>query len=344
MAGVKAIDWAGSLSILGLTLMLLLGLDFGGETFPWSSPKVICLIVFGSLCSLLFIYAEKRLAKYPLIPLKLFSERSNVAALLASFFHGMTFIAGEYYMPLYFQSAKESSALRSGTLLVPLIVTTATFGIMTGVFIHATGRYRELIWIGSAFLTLGNGLYISLHADTPIAKVIGFQILAGIGSGLQFEPPLVALQAFSEQDDVATATSTFSFIRSMALAISVILGGVVFQNSMNAQQPHLRAAGLSPKLLKMLSGKEAAANVMITHTLQDPVQKHAVKTAFAWSVRNMWIMYTCLSFLGFVSGWFVKMKKLSKEHTETITGLKEKILHPQQSRRASEGSVPQIQG
>jgi hypothetical protein len=32
--GFKAIDWLGSLSILALTLMLLLGLEFGGATFP----------------------------------------------------------------------------------------------------------------------------------------------------------------------------------------------------------------------------------------------------------------------------------------------------------------------
>lgn len=88
MDGIKAIDWFGSLSVLGLTLMLLLGLDFGGVTFAWSSSQVICLIVFGALCSLLFIYSEKRLAKYPLMPLGIFSRLSNIAALAVTFAHG----------------------------------------------------------------------------------------------------------------------------------------------------------------------------------------------------------------------------------------------------------------
>lgn len=88
MVGVKAIDWFGSVSVLGLTLMLLLGLDFGGETFAWSSPQVICLIVFGALCSLLFIYSEKRLAKYPLMPLSIFARLSNLATLAVAFAHG----------------------------------------------------------------------------------------------------------------------------------------------------------------------------------------------------------------------------------------------------------------
>lgn len=74
--GLKALDWAGTLSILGVTLMLLLGLEFGGQTFPWASPRVICLIVFGSLMSLVFIFSEKKLAKYPLMPLSIFGNRS----------------------------------------------------------------------------------------------------------------------------------------------------------------------------------------------------------------------------------------------------------------------------
>ena len=332
LVGVKAIDWAGSLSILALTLMLLLGLDFGGDTFPWSSPKVICLIVFGALCSLLFIYSEKRLAKYPLIPLHLFTESSNLASLAVCACHGATFIAGEFYMPLYFQSVKAASPLRSGVLLVPLIVSTAAFGILTGIFIHQTGKYRVLIWIGTSLLTLGTGLYISMTPATSIATVVGFQIIAGIGSGLLFEPPLIALQAHTEQDDVATATSTFSFLRCLALAISVILGGVVFQNSMDSRASSLRAAGLGPKLLEMLNGKNAAANTHIAATIKNAVQKRAVEDAFAYSMRNMWIMYTCFGFLGVVAGVWIKGKELSTDHTETVTGIKEKLLHPTRSR------------
>lgn len=97
--GLKAIDWFGTFSILGVVLMLLLGLDFGGATFPWSSPTVICLIVFGSLCLIIFVFSEKKLAKYPLMPLELFRNWSTNAAFAVCFCHGMVFIVSEYYLP-----------------------------------------------------------------------------------------------------------------------------------------------------------------------------------------------------------------------------------------------------
>ena len=86
--GIRAIDWFGCISILGVTVMLLLGLDLGGAVYPWGSAKVICLIVFGSLMILVFIYSEKKIAKYPIIPLSLFRTR-NAATLLVSFCHGV---------------------------------------------------------------------------------------------------------------------------------------------------------------------------------------------------------------------------------------------------------------
>ncbi len=86
--GIKAVDWFGCVSILGVTVMLLLGLDLGGAVYPWGSAKIICLIVFGSLMILVFIYSEKKLAKYPVIPLSLFGTR-NAATMLVSFCHGM---------------------------------------------------------------------------------------------------------------------------------------------------------------------------------------------------------------------------------------------------------------
>lgn len=89
MEGLKAIDWFGSFAILGATVMFLMGLDFGGVTFPWGSPKVICLVVFGLAMVGLFLLSEAKFAKFPVMPLGLFNRRSNVAALMVCFCHGL---------------------------------------------------------------------------------------------------------------------------------------------------------------------------------------------------------------------------------------------------------------
>ncbi|KAL3475405.1 major facilitator superfamily domain-containing protein [Aspergillus californicus] len=322
--GIKAVDWFGSFSILAISVMVLLGLDFGGDTFPWNSPKVICLIVFGALMSIIFIYSEKRLAKYPLMPLHIFNSRSNIACFLVDFTHGFAFLGAEYYLPLYFQSAKEASPFHSGLLILPFILTESFTSLSVGILIHRTGRYQGVIWLGMALVTLGTGLFINYNTASTLGKIIGYQIISGFGCGLLFFPPLLALQSNIPPKDTATATATFGFVRNIAMALSVVLGGVVFQNSMLLRKSRLVDAGLSDTLLSEFAGAEAAANVLAVKDVADPFQRQAVKDAFSWSIRNIWILYTALAAVGLVASAFITKRQLSREHVETKTGLKEK--------------------
>ena len=170
-------------------------------------------------------------------------------------------------------------------------------------------------------MTLGTGLFISMDVQTPIATIIGFEIIEGIGAGLLFEPPLLAIQQGVHQDEVGTATSTQFFTRTLAISLGVILGGIVFQQSMDLWRSALQQAGLSSGILDAFAGKNAGANIHLARGLP-PAQELAVKQAFAWSIRNMFIMFTCVSTVAIVASLFVVRTKLSKEHRETVTGIK----------------------
>lgn len=207
-------------------------------------------------------------------------------------------------------------------MILPIVVTEAAMGILTGIVIHRTGRYLELIWAGTILLTLGFGLLVDLNAYSTLREIIPFQIAVGLGSGLLFEPPLIALQSLVSQDDTATATATFAFIRDLATALSVVIGGVVFQNGMQLRAPQMRASGLPINVMEEFSGSAAAANVMVISTLKNPAQKRVVKEAFAWSLRNIWILFTSVGVCGIVATAFIGKQILGKEHTETRTGLK----------------------
>lgn len=319
--GLRALDWIGTFAILAATLLVLFGLNFGGVLSPWSSPKVICLILFGMLLFGFFLFGEQRLATYPLMPLTIFTHSANNAIFLISFAHAMVLIGIEYYLPLYFQSVQQASPLRSGLLLLPLIGMQAALEILNGILIHRTGRYRETIWAGVTLMTLGTGLYITLGTGTSVAMVIGLEIIGAFGPALLFQGPMVAIQNTVSQAETAAATACLGFIRSLAMALSVVVGGVVFQNSMDARHSTFVAAGFNETVLEALSGSQAAANVGITQLIQDTVQRQVVLEAFAWSMRNLFILYTCLAAVTMVAIVFIKHRSLNTEHTETKTGI-----------------------
>lgn len=211
--------------------------------------------------------------------------------------------------------------MRSGVLILPLVLAEAFSGILTGAIIHRTGRYLELIWVGLVLMAIGNGLYIHLDAFSSLGEIIGYQFLSGFGAGFLFQTPIIAIQAMVSQEDTATATATLGFIRNMATASSIVIGGVVFQNSMGRTKPSLLAAGMSETLAEKMTGDSAAANVEYIKEIHNAAQLLAVKEAFAWSMRNMWILYTCMSGLGVVFSAFILKARLNKEHVETTTGL-----------------------
>lgn len=232
--------------------------------------------------------------------------------------------AAEYYLPLYFQAVREASPLSSGLLILPLIITEAIIAIATGVIIHQSGRYIELIWVGMALLTLGNGLYIIFGAASSLGSIVAIQIVAGIGVGLLFDPPLIALQALVSQDDTATATATLGFVRSTGVSLSIVIGGVVLQNGMGLQKPKLQQLGLPADLVEVLSGPTAAINIGLIRTISDPLQKLGVKAAYALSLKNLWILCTGMAACGLFAVALITQKELSREHTETKPGIKEK--------------------
>ena len=147
-------------------------------------------------------------------------------------------------------------------------------------------------------------------------------MIASQGHSILLEAPLIAIQSQVKQEDVATATATMAFVRNIAVSISVIVCGTIFQNSMSNRNGYLRAAGLPHDLLDQLDGENALANVMLPSTLENPAWEFAAKQAFAWATRNMWIVLTVMAFLALVASLFVEAAHLGTEHVETVTGLR----------------------
>ena len=318
-AGIRAIDWIGVLTIVGGVVMFLLGLEAGGITHPWTSAFTLCLIIFGLVTIGLFFVHEWKFAKYPVMPVRLFKNRSNCAALLTSFCHGSTFIAGSYFLPLYFQTVLGANALLSGVYLLPYVLALSFQSAAVGIFIRKTGRYLEPIIFGMGLMTLGFGLFIDLPSYPSWARIIIFQIIAGIGVGPNFQAPLIAIQTTVRPSDIATATGTFGFIRQLSTSISVVIGGVIFQNEMAKKAGMLRSV-FPPAEATMITASSSGSDTAFLRTLHGH-QKAVVDQAYAASLQKMWIYYVCIAAFGLFTSCFIRRKTLSKSHEKSRQGL-----------------------
>ena len=321
VAGLKAIDWLGSFTVAGGTVMFLLGLEFGGVSFPWASATVISLLVFGVAVWALFVLNEWKVAQHPVMPLRLFKRQSNVAALVVCFSQAATFVSGSYFLPLYFQAVLGATPLLSGIYIFPYAISLSLTSAVVGIYISKTGQYLPAIYFGFLTMTLGFGLYIDFPPYASWARIVVYQIIAGVGAGPNFQAPLIALQSLVEPKDIATATATNGFIRILAQSISVVIGGVIFQNGMQKRSA-LLAAALPASVAEQLSGGSAGANTAVVAALP-PAQRAVATRAYTEALRTMWVFYVCVSALGLVATLFIGRYTLSKKLEVQRTGLTE---------------------
>ena len=281
---LRTIDWGGSILIVGGTIMLLYGLEFGsGGLKSWSSPLVIGLLVSGMLALILFSLYEWHIATDPVVPVKIFATRATMATLGVAACHAIVFIAYDYFLPLYFQSVLGLVPITSGLLLFALVVPMSIMASATGFFVKRTGAFRLAMWFGLGVMTLGTGLFISLDAHIVWAKVIIFQIIAGVGAGPLFQSPLIALQTHLKPSEMAPGTSGLTFLRSLCTSVSIVVGGVLLQHGLDSQT--------------FLSNRE-----------DGPTSTAVSKGVYVSALGDMWIFYTLICGLGLFFALLVPRK------------------------------------
>ncbi len=319
--GLAAVDWLGSLTIIGGTLMVLLGLTLGGVVFPWNSATVVSLIACGGLVACLFPARRVEVRQVPpVIPLRLFNKRASLAAPGLLLLPRLRLHLRELLPAPLLPGRPGRQPAAVGVYILPFSITVAIFSAGSGIFIRKTGRYLPAILFGFVMMTLGFGLLTDLGPTTDWARIVCFQIIAAIGVGPNFQAPLIALQTTVEQRDIASATATFGFIRQLSTSMSVAIGGVVFQNGMQKQLPALMQS-LGPAIANLLSGSNAAASVGLVARLPGS-QGDQARAAYWNSLRDMYIMYVSFAALGLLVSLFVGQRTLSKDHQEHKTGLK----------------------
>jgi MFS family permease len=87
LRGIQAIDWLGTLDILGLSIMILLGLNIGGAITLGVHPRSFVFLCLGSSGAFCLCFMA-RFAKNPLMPLHILRHHLNSASILVCFCHG----------------------------------------------------------------------------------------------------------------------------------------------------------------------------------------------------------------------------------------------------------------
>ncbi|KAM0279245.1 hypothetical protein ACHAQH_004702 [Verticillium albo-atrum] len=320
--GLAAIDWLGTFTFTTATIMFLLGLELGGIDHPWDSPEVLCLLIFGLAMYALFALTQLRLARYPLMPPRLFANPSVLAVYGATFAHGLAFAGLAFFLPLYFQGVLGASPVDSGVWLLAVAVPLAICTVGVGVAIRATGRYVEIVRTAMGLMVLGMGLFTTFPARRDWVRILMFQAVAAVGVAPNLQALLIALQALVAREDLATGTATFAFVRNVAVGVGVVIGQVIFRGAMGEKIGVLVEAGVNRGLAEELAGGSTIASIGRDVALGlGERQGKVFREVMAQSLSRLWVFYSVAAGLGLVLTFFIRQVELSSTHVAMEAGV-----------------------
>jgi MFS family permease len=281
----------------------------------FGTPVVLVLVVFGCLLHLVFPatqwWQDKR-GRSPILPLRIFSDISNLSALGVCACDALAFNSVAYFLPLYFQIVRGESPSISGVCMLAVAIPLAIISFASGYLIDKTGRFLETLQAGLLLMTIGVGLLISLEAVQDMGKIIVILCIIGLGFGPNFGAPLIALQTRIRDTDIATGTAAFGFVRMIFGAIGVVVGQVIFQLLLTPKFRDFVEAGVPQDVAYQLARGEAISQAQAVAALPEH-QRLVARAGITRALRGTWIFYTVMSALGLMVSFGIKRKKLQRE-------------------------------
>jgi EmrB/QacA subfamily drug resistance transporter len=210
------------LGVLGLVFGIVRGNDAG-----WDSAEVIGSLAAGALLLAAFVWWESRAAA-PLLPLRLFRDRSFTAANLVGFWFSFGMFGTVFVLIQFLQVVQGASPLEAGVQTMPWTLAPMFIAPVAGALAPRVGT-RTLIVAGLA-LQAAALVWLALELDPAAAygTLVAPFLMAGVGMALVFAPMSTAVLANMPEDDHAKASGTNSTLREVGVALGVAVLTAVF--------------------------------------------------------------------------------------------------------------------
>lgn len=297
------VDWAGAFFVTAAVSLLLLWVTFADDKYDWMSWQTGAMVGGAVLLTLIFLLVESR-ASEPIIPLRLFRNRTIALASLASLFVGIAMFAGTVYFSQYFQLARDKSPTMSGVMTIPMIGGLFISSTVSGIIITKTGRWKAWLLTGGVLLTAGLGLLSTMRYDTPYWHIGIFMALMGLGVGMMMQNLVLCTQNQVAPSDLGAASSVVTFFRSLGGAVGVsVLGSV-----MSSRISHYAAdtiGTLSPQE-QAAAAKASGSGTIPDMDLLPPGIRTWLESAYGHGIADIFLYVAPIALLGFLVTVFIK--------------------------------------
>ncbi|MFE5329599.1 MFS transporter [Embleya sp. NPDC056575] len=218
----RRFDLPGALGVTGGSTLLVAALVEGPE-LGWGDPLVIGAFILAVLLLAVFAVVEAR-TRDPLMPFRLFRNRSLTVGMGITFIYMATFGVLPYFLTVLLQSVHGYSALESGlAFLIPSVAIAA--GTQLGERLATRLGNRRTLIIGFVIGAIGTAaLAVGFDEGAGYGVLVPGLVVSGIGQGIVWTAMWIAAATGTAPAEQGVANG----IASTALNLGNAIGLAVF--------------------------------------------------------------------------------------------------------------------
>ncbi|SDI89632.1 drug resistance transporter, EmrB/QacA subfamily [Frankineae bacterium MT45] len=210
----------------------------------WANTETYLL--FGAAAVLLigFVYFEAKVAKEPMMPMRIFANRSRSGAYIVMLVVGAAMFGLFYFVTYFIQQVLGYSALKAGFAFLPVAITIGITAQIAGKALPKAGP-KALITGGTALLVVAMLLLSTVTAEsTYLGKLLPGMIILAIAMGLIFVPITSVAVSNVRNTDAGLASALLNVGQQVGGAIGLsVLATVAATTGKNYANDHIADAG-----------------------------------------------------------------------------------------------------
>jgi EmrB/QacA subfamily drug resistance transporter len=216
----RSLDLPGALTVTGGLVVLVYAI-VRTETYRWTAWQTLAPLGLAALLLGAFLLVEGRLARSPLMPLRIFRSRAVSGANVVIMLLFGAMFASWYFQTLYMQEVLGYSPLQAGYAFLPQTIAIAVGAQVTSRLVTRFGP-RTLLAIGPTVAAVGHAWLTRVTPGSSFAGgLLMPTVLTGLGFGLSVTPLALAGTSGVPRRDAGLASGLLNSNRTVGAAVGL---------------------------------------------------------------------------------------------------------------------------
>jgi EmrB/QacA subfamily drug resistance transporter len=247
------LDVPGAITGTGGLLAVVYGLTHAGNpSYGWGDPWTITSLVAGLILLALFIAVESRV-EHPLLPFRIFANRTRAASFVAMALLPAAMFAMFFFLSLFIQNVMGYSPLKTGVAFLPF---SAGIVLSAGIVSNLVNRFDARYIAGVGTLVAAGALFGFSRLDVPDSdssvlqavlsgqhigadvnywtQVLPFVVLMALGMGAVFVPLTLTAVHHVRAEDSGIGSGVLNTMQQVGGALGLAILGTVASHSSTA--------------------------------------------------------------------------------------------------------------